>query len=237
MSEKVRVVGIFNSIDGEVNRWGQGTPTTFIRFAGCIPPYCILCDTPWSQRMDAPLVKEMTVEEIVQEVQRIGCPKVTITGGEPLLQMDGFVELIKRLGGLIFSVSVETSGLVDLPRVGWGLKEVGSWVVDWKMASSGRPTEQLRQIDRYEGLRKFDWVKFIVGSESECGEAMFWAEKLMERCQARFALSPVMGIPGWGPAEVVRWVQNNRAWHFALFPSDPQIYMASGQSRAGVLNS
>lgn len=214
---RVKLVSIFNSVEGEVNYRGQGTLTTFIRFAGCIPPYCTYCDTPWSQEMGSSYAIEMTVEEVLASVKKIGCRRVTITGGEPLLQMDGFLELCTELYRWNAEISVETSGLVDLPS-----RRLGGvyWVVDYKLSSSGRPAEQLNRLGLFARLRCCDWVKFVVCSEGDCNlayEVVCGRGGLMELgCGARMALSPVFGKSGWGPADVVSWIQRNRLWGFSL---------------------
>jgi 7-carboxy-7-deazaguanine synthase len=58
---------IFASIDGEVNGWGQGRPTTFIRLSGC-NLRCSYCDTKqtWQPGMS------MSTKEVAEEIKKIG---------------------------------------------------------------------------------------------------------------------------------------------------------------------
>ena len=88
-----RVAELFSSINGEGTRAGQ--LAVFVRFQGCNLA-CAFCDTKWANEADAPC-REMTAEEIVQEIRRTGIVNVTLTGGEPLLQT-GIGELLERLG-------------------------------------------------------------------------------------------------------------------------------------------
>ena len=76
----MKVVEIFKSIEGEGIR--AGYPATFIRLFGC-NLRCSYCDTPYGYEGND--YKEMTVDEIVQECMCLNCPRITLTGGEPLI--------------------------------------------------------------------------------------------------------------------------------------------------------
>ena len=76
----MRVIEIFKSIDGEGIR--AGFPVTFIRLEGC-NLRCSYCDTKYSYE-DANC-REMTIDEIYTEVYKLGCSRITLTGGEPLV--------------------------------------------------------------------------------------------------------------------------------------------------------
>ena len=106
---KIKINEIFTSIDGEVNRYGQGGLTTFIRLAGC-NLQCSYCDTKQAQAMDTGV--DMTIDEITE---RIEVSKVTITGGEPLCQKDELIELINSLCFTDIRVTVETNGSLIIP--------------------------------------------------------------------------------------------------------------------------
>jgi 7-carboxy-7-deazaguanine synthase len=111
----LRVVEIFDSLQGE-GYW-TGIPMTFVRLAGCNAPQLGLgcarwCDTPGSWTLEDG--EELDVGEIVREVR---LPRLCLTGGEPLLQVDGVMELVARAQDRGIRVHVETNGTVDPWRI------------------------------------------------------------------------------------------------------------------------
>lgn len=100
---------IFYSLQGE--GFHTGTPAVFVRFSGCNLK-CEFCDTQHEEG------KEMTDEEILNEVTRYPCRMVILTGGEPGLWIDeDFVEVLHKAGKY---VCVETNGTCVLPeQIDW----------------------------------------------------------------------------------------------------------------------
>ena len=176
----MRIYSIFRSIDGEVNHYHQGGFATFIRASGC-NLRCSYCDTKYAWEMSEG--NELTVEEIYGAVHELGCKKVTITGGEPLLQPQSMLDLTRLLHHNGYRITVETNG--SMPLVGF----VDYWVVDYKLSSSGQ-SDQMRPRS-FEYLRKGDFVKFVVTDFADFREGVVVRETLKERgCGARFAWSP-----------------------------------------------
>ena len=103
----MKIVEIFDSIDGEGIRTGQ--PATFIRLAGC-NLRCSYCDTAYALfGEDEPCVyEEMTVDEVVKKVNP-NYRRVTLTGGEPLISPEA-AELVTRLIENGVEVNIETNG-------------------------------------------------------------------------------------------------------------------------------
>ena len=92
MEDKMyKVNEIFLSIDGEGVR--TGLPTVFIRLYGCNLK-CSYCDTRYSCENSE--YTEMSLMDILDEVLTYGVPRVTLTGGEPLIH-DGVKDLINSL--------------------------------------------------------------------------------------------------------------------------------------------
>jgi len=85
----MKVCEIFTSIQGESSY--AGMLCTFIRMTGC-NLRCFYCDTQYAYDEG----RELSEDQIMQEVKRSGISLVEITGGEPLLQSEVFL-LIKRL--------------------------------------------------------------------------------------------------------------------------------------------
>ncbi len=89
----MNVIEIFASIDGEGSR--QGLLTTFLRLHDC-NIRCSYCDTTYSYGIDSTFT-DMTVREVADAIESLGNHRITITGGEPLLQEAAVVELIDEL--------------------------------------------------------------------------------------------------------------------------------------------
>ena len=89
----MNVIEIFGSIDGEGSR--QGLLTTFLRLHDC-NIRCSYCDTTYSYGIDSTFT-DMTVQEVANDIESLGNHRITITGGEPLLQEAAVVELIDEL--------------------------------------------------------------------------------------------------------------------------------------------
>lgn len=105
----MKVNEIFYSLQGE--GFHTGTASVFVRLSGC-NLRCPFCDTDHAQG------REMTEEEIVDEVKRHPAHHVVITGGEPSFFLtDTLVERLHREGRF---VAVETNGTHPLPdNVDW----------------------------------------------------------------------------------------------------------------------
>ena len=89
----MNVIEIFASIDGEGSR--QGLLTTFLRLHDC-NIRCSYCDTTYSYGIDSTFT-DMTVREVADAIESLGNHRITITGGEPLLQEAAVVALIDEL--------------------------------------------------------------------------------------------------------------------------------------------
>ena len=179
----MKVVEIFDSIDGEGIRTGQSA--TFIRLAGC-NLRCSYCDTLYALfGEDEPCeYTEMTVEEIVQKVNT-SYKRVTLTGGEPLIH-EGCGSLTERLLSMGCEVNIETNGAADITvlRHLAGDTDKLFFTIDYKLPSSGMSDKML--WDNFLNLRPCDVVKFVVGSEADV-EAM---KSVMERLTSFYDVMP-----------------------------------------------
>lgn len=179
---KLNIQSIFYSIDGEVNGfYGAGQLCTFIRLKGC-SLNCLYCDTLYSQN---PRPENwMTIEGIVQYIK---FSKVTITGGEPLIQKDAVKDLCAHLAAKYCDISIETNGTI-VPEFFW---ERVRYIVDWKLPSSG--VEDKMNLEAFSCLRREDVIKFVISDWNDYNRAI----ELMDNNPswiARKAFSPTMTL-------------------------------------------
>lgn len=99
-----RVNEIFHSLQGEGAF--TGTPMVFVRMAGCNRA-CRFCDTDFKS------FTPMSAAQITERVSAYRCPRVVLTGGEPMLQTDD--ELIDALHGAGLTIHMETNGTLPVP--------------------------------------------------------------------------------------------------------------------------
>jgi 7-carboxy-7-deazaguanine synthase len=190
----MRITEIYASVQGETQY--MGLPCTLVRTTGC-DLRCGYCDTTYSFYGG----KDMTLDEIAAEVQRLGAPLVLLTGGEPMLQRE-IVALSERLLADGYRVMIETSGAhpVDVlpPEV--------IRIVDVKTPASGEGHRMRWEV--LDGLRRQDAIKFVVSDE----EDYRWAAEVIRgrdlASRAEVLLSPVHGR--LDPRDLVGWMLRDR---------------------------
>ncbi|MDE5837657.1 MAG: 7-carboxy-7-deazaguanine synthase QueE, partial [Paramuribaculum sp.] len=126
----LRVNEIFYSLQGE--GYFTGTPAIFIRLSGCNLK-CTFCDTDHSH------YKEMSIFEIIDEIEKFPSKHVVITGGEPSLQLtDDFISELHRHS---YFIQVETNGTLKLPEN-----------IDWITCSPKTPNIRLKKVNEIKVL-------------------------------------------------------------------------------------
>ncbi len=193
-----KVNEIFASIDGEGIR--TGLSAVFIRLYGCNLK-CSYCDTRYSCENNEYI--EMTLMDILEKVLSYNIPRVTLTGGEPLIH-PGVKDLINSLVLNGIEVNIETNGAVDLQDF-WQFRYSSKviFTMDYKCASSGM--EDKMKLGNLHLLQPKDVIKFVVSNYNEL-EKMEYILKESE-CKARPYVSPVFGAIE--PKELVEYVLDN----------------------------
>ena len=179
---------IFHTIQGEGP--SAGCPAVFVRSSRC-NLHCVWCDTdhtwnfegtPWPHEKDAVpgYVKhrksDVTIEIDPAEAARLilafGCARVVITGGEPLLQEAGFLEMIghirEEMPDCVFEVETNATRIPS-PEFA---EAVDQFNVSPKLSNAGMP-EALRLNEA--ALRHFAespkaWFKFVVAAPADLVE-------------------------------------------------------------------
>jgi len=201
----MQVTEIFQSIDGEVNPWGQGRLSTFVRLSGCNLS-CRWCDTPQSK---VPGI-EMPFDKVFEKVQELGCYKITITGGEPLVQMDGVLHLIDLLLKYDYKISVETNGSITPPLTYLQDKRL-SWVFDYKLEFP----KKMQTVMMGNILSSRHWIKIVMESEAAYRVAINVKNQLRQMgSKASFAFSPAFdGLRFmFSPNDLVGWLIRDSHW-------------------------
>jgi 7-carboxy-7-deazaguanine synthase len=120
-----------------------GKRCTFVRLWGC-NLHCAWCDTPYTWdvhgRNGTPYprsenAQHVPIDTIVAQVRALDVPICVVTGGEPMLQQAGVLELAYRLRAAHIDTHVETNGTMPPPHPG-GADSVAHWSVSPKLPSA-----------------------------------------------------------------------------------------------------
>ena len=124
----VKIAEIFESLQGEGIYLGERQ--VFIRFFGCNLG-CSYCDTPLVD------FREYGVTDLAQEISRFsGYHSISLTGGEPLCQVEFLEAFLKNAASSRIKFYLETNGTLpsELRRV---IDYVSIIAMDFKLPSSG----------------------------------------------------------------------------------------------------
>jgi 7-carboxy-7-deazaguanine synthase len=172
---------IFYSIQGESTHAGR--PCVFIRLTAC-DLRCSWCDTEYAFHEG----HKQSVDEVLAEVDRLGCPLVEVTGGEPLLQEEVYL-LMRSLLDRGRTVLLETGGHRSTERVPGAVVTI----LDVKCPGSGETHRN--DWSNLERLRPHDEVKFVVRDREDYEFARdVIAKHRLESRAAAVHLSPVHGV-------------------------------------------
>ena len=172
---------IFYSIQGESTRVGE--PCVFVRLTAC-DLRCSWCDTPYAFYEGV----KRSIDDVMAEVERYGCPLVEITGGEPLLQDDVY-PLMERFLDEGRTVMLETGGHRSIARVPRPVIKI----VDVKCPASGESARN--HWENLEALAPHDEVKFVIQDRQDYDYALDVIKRhdVASRCAA-ILFAPVHGV-------------------------------------------
>ena len=182
----------------------QGLPVTVVPFLGC-NLYCrsdkysdYYCSGKY------PSVKEVTVPDLVNEIKLFPCDRVSIIGGEPLLDhRREFLEtLLRELGSLGYEVSIKTNGSQD---ISWVKKEFPEVIVigGWKCSViSGEKANKSMLESNLNLYEKTDALRFMVSRDDL--EEVERVLKSHPKLKAQVFLTPLWGTID--SSEVTDWI-------------------------------
>ena len=236
----MNVIEIFSSIDGEGSR--QGLLTTFLRLHDC-NIRCSYCDTTYSYGIDS-VFTEMTAAEVANVIESFGNHRITITGGEPLLQEAAVVELIDELNRRnVQTMQDNTSGqigstcIIDIDKFDkremlnnslydFNIETNGTIVpsfqrenvwftYDYKTPSS--LAEESMNVGIFKAATERDLIKFVVGSL----EDLDCMRRIIDQypTAAQIYVSPV-----WGQIEAVSIIDYMKAYNLQNVRFQLQIH-------------
>ena len=201
----MQITEIYKSLQGESSY--AGLPCIFVRLTGC-NLRCTWCDSEYTFTGG----QKMTVDQVEAEVRKLAPVKlVELTGGEPMLQEEEVLELMRRLAAASCTLLLETSGERPLARVP---KEVVK-IVDVKCPHSGEANTF--RMDNLAALTARDEVKFVLSDRTDYEFARDFTRqhKLAERA-ASVILSPAFRKDAAGardashclldPRELADWI-------------------------------
>ena len=191
---RLKLTEIFHSLQGEAD--AVGWPTVFVRLTGC-PLRCTYCDTAYAFYGG----EWWTPDAILDQVASFGARHVCVTGGEPLAQKR-CLQLLAKLCDAGYSVSLETSGAIDIA----GVDARVSRVVDIKTPGSGEVERNLWSNMALLAAR--DQVKFVICSRADFDWAkdVVFEHRLHETCDVLFSPSHAQV----SPRELADWVVAER---------------------------
>jgi 7-carboxy-7-deazaguanine synthase len=191
----LKINEIYHSIQGESTTAGR--PCIFVRLTFC-NLRCTYCDTDYAFYEGT----DMSVQQVIDEVEKYNCKLVEITGGEPLVQMDECLELMKRLCDLGYDVMIETGGSLTIKDIDQRVKII----MDLKCPSSGMKKKNLYENLQY--LKPTDELKFVIGNREDYDWTLEELNKYHLQGKCIILFSVVFGK--LEPVELVNWILEDK---------------------------
>ena|SRR3989338_3314116 len=165
-----KILEIFPSIQGEGVY--AGVKQVFVRFFEC-HMHCVWCDTPDSIGDAKREYKEYSQAELAKELRSLanGCHSASLTGGEPLLQVDFIKEFIPQIRQAGLKVYLETSGVLyrSLQKI---ITEVDIIAMDIKLPSSTQQRAFWKEHEEFlkTAVQKDVFIKAVISSKTDLAD-------------------------------------------------------------------
>lgn len=112
----------------------------------------------------------MSTEEVIATVAAWDCPRILLTGGEPLLQRP-VPELVRTLKERRYEVAIETHGEVSIAAV----YENARIIMDIKTPSSGMNRGGF--VENLKFITRKDEIKFVIASPEDYS----WSKEILSK--------------------------------------------------------
>ncbi len=159
----MRIAEIFYSIQGEGRL--AGVPSAFIRTSGC-NLRCWFCDTDYTSWK--PEGKDLTVDEVLDEIAAFRTRHVVVTGGEPMISAD-IEELCSALRRRDYHITIETAATVfkpvecDLASLSPKLSNSTPWQREGGRYAQQHETRRLQFDVIRSFIERYDYqLKFVI---------------------------------------------------------------------------
>ena len=186
----LKINEIFYSLQGESSR--IGLPTTFITLTGC-PMRCNYCDTAYAFHEG----KNLSFNEIIDEIKHFDTNFITVTGGEPLAQRSCYA-FLDQLCDIGYDVSLETGGALSIKDV----HEKVKIILDIKTPGSGE--SENNHWDNLLLIKPTDEIKIVITDQNDYK----WAKKVIQE-KGLYLNSDILFSPSFGdlePSELAGWI-------------------------------
>lgn len=213
----MKIAEIYKSVQGEGLL--TGTPSVFVRASGC-NLRCWFCDTPFASWK--PEGNDLSVDEILAQIEEWDCQHVVLTGGEPMLFAE-LIPLAERLKERKLHITIETAGTLFLP-VKCDLMSISP-----KFATSGPAAEEhphwhrRHERQRYQPevleklISEYEFqLKFVVDQPEDVEELEAMLGDLPDIDSERILLMP-QGVTEEELADRSSWIERlceERGWTF-----------------------
>jgi len=191
----LKVNEIYYSVQGESTY--AGFPCVFVRLTYC-NLRCSYCDTEYAFYEG----NDLSISQILDEVKKFECKLIEITGGEPLVQMDECLLLMKQLCNENFEVLIETGGSLSIKDIDPRVKII----MDLKCPSSGMEKKNLYENIDY--LKQTDELKFVISNREDYD----WTFDVLKRYdlenKCKILFSVVFGK--LEPVHLVNWILEDK---------------------------
>jgi 7-carboxy-7-deazaguanine synthase len=220
----MRIAEIYRSIQGEGLL--TGVPSVFVRTSGC-NLRCWFCDTPYTSWQ--PEGRDLSVDEIVAQVEEWNCRHVVVTGGEPMLHAE-LIPLCARLRAIGRHVTMETAGTLYLP-VACDLMSISPKLANSTPSPDDHPhwsRRHERERHRPDVIRRLlaeypdHQLKFVIDAPADLDEVERYLNEFPKVGRDRVLLMPQGTDPGYLAARA-EWLRPYCESHGLVFCPRKQI--------------